>query len=67
MSAITELIEVVEHLVATHSTWNMSLSQEEAKLKLVAAKAEHLASQVAPVADAVDQVVNEVAKENTDA
>lgn len=61
MSAITELIDVVEHLVNTHTNWNQDLSQVVAKAKIDAARAQEIAKEVAPIADDVDGVVHDVA------
>lgn len=50
MSALTEFFDVVEHLVQTHSTWNLTLSKDEALAKVAAAKSEEALKFVAPVA-----------------
>ena len=47
MSAISELIDVVQHLVETHPRWNMSLSRDEAVAKLAAARSEAIAESLA--------------------
>jgi hypothetical protein len=60
MSALTDFFDVVEHLVNTHSTWNMNLSKDEALLKVAAARAEELAKTVAPVVDEVAPIVEAV-------
>lgn len=54
MSALTEFFDVVEHLVRTHSTWNLTLSKDEALAKVAAAKAEEELKFIAPaVEDAI--------------
>lgn len=40
MSVVEKIIDVLEHLVATHPSWNQALSQEAAKVKLVEARVE---------------------------
>lgn len=51
MSALTEFFDVVEHLVRTHSTWNMDLSKDEALLKVAAARTEEELKFIAPVVE----------------
>lgn len=38
MSSLTELLDVVEHLVNTHTHWNLNLSKDEALAKIAAAR-----------------------------
>lgn len=40
MSAIQKLIDVVEHLVSTHPSWNQGMSQVEAYAKVAEARVE---------------------------
>jgi hypothetical protein len=40
MSAIQKLIDVVEHLVSTHPTWNQGMTQVEAAAKVAEARVE---------------------------
>lgn len=60
MSVLSDVIDVVEHLVNTHSNWNQDLSKDEAKAKLVAAR-------VADAAGAAVPVVQDVAETAADA
>lgn len=56
MSAFSELLDVVEHLVSTHHVWNMSLSQEEALAKVAKARLEELPTLVKDVETLVSDV-----------
>lgn len=60
MSALTELFDVVEHLVRTHTNWNVDLSQEEAVAKVVAARLEAEGPVLEKASDDVDAVVSDV-------
>lgn len=63
MSAFSELVDVVEHLVSTHHVWNMSLSQEEALAKVAKARLE----EVPTVAHDVETLIADVETLKTDA
>jgi hypothetical protein len=60
VSALTELFDVVEHLVRTHTNWNVDLSQEEAVAKVVAARLEAEGPVLEKASDDVDAVVSDV-------
>lgn len=60
MSGLSEFFDVVEHLVNTHPTWNQTLSKDEARLKVAAAKAEELAKYAGPIATDVGVVATEI-------
>lgn len=53
-AAISELADIVEHLVATHVHWNMDLSHAEAVVKVAAAKAHLVSEDVSAVTDDVE-------------
>lgn len=63
-NAVLKLIDVVEHLVNTHTHWNMDLSQVEAKAIVAGAKLDAVAEAVTPdvqkLGDDVDVVVDDV-------
>lgn len=61
MSALSEFFDVVEHLVNTHSTWNLSLSKDEAIAKVAAARAEENLRYIAPVVEDVIPLAGAVA------
>lgn len=53
--AVTELIDLVKHLVSTHVHWNVDLSKDEAMVKIEAARLALLASDVEElIADVAD-------------
>lgn len=54
-NAVNELLDLVEHLIATHSNWNMTLTHEEAVAKVAAARAHVVAEDVAAVSGDVEQ------------
>ncbi len=57
MSALSDVLDVVEHLVNTHQSWNEGLSQVQAQAKVAAAKAALVVPEVEAVAnDAVTGV-----------
>jgi hypothetical protein len=57
---LTELFDVITHLVRTHSNWNVDLSQEEALAKVVAAKAAALEPDVEKTVSDASTVVGDV-------
>lgn len=63
MSFLSDLVDVVEHLVHTHPTFNLSLSKDEALAKLAVTRANLLAHDIAhaPVA-AVENPVETLQK-----
>jgi hypothetical protein len=55
MSLLSELLDIVEHVIHTHPTWNQTMSQTEALEKLSNARAVdavHSGMHAGPVADA---------------
>jgi hypothetical protein len=59
--AVTELIDLVKHLVSTHVHWNVDLSKDEAMVKIEAARLALLASDVEElVADVADGNLDKV-------
>jgi hypothetical protein len=60
VSAFSELLDVVEHLVATHTTWNQTLSKDEAVAKVLAAKTLHTLEHTAPVLEDGAVVVHDI-------
>lgn len=53
MSALSDVFDVLEHLVSTHPTWNQTMSRDVALAKVAAAKAEELLKFAAPLANVV--------------
>jgi len=49
-TALTEVLDLVEHLVSTHVHWNVDLSKDEAVAKVGAARVALLAADVEKVA-----------------
>lgn len=47
MSLLSDLLDVVEHVVRTHPTWNQTLTQDQALAKIAEARAADAAHQAA--------------------
>jgi hypothetical protein len=60
VSAFSEMFDVLEHIVRTHTNWNVDLSQEEALAKVVAARVEAEGPVLEKASDDVDEVVSDV-------
>lgn len=52
--ALSELLDVVEHLVGTHVRWNVDMSHGQALAKLVAARTHIIATDVSQTAADVE-------------
>lgn len=70
-NALTEVLDLVEHFVNTHTHWNLDMSQVEAKAKIQAARLMAIAESVKPdveeVVGDVKETVADVKKTVTDA
>jgi ribose 5-phosphate isomerase len=70
--ALSEILDVIEHLVSTHVRWNMNLSHAEAVAKVEAARVHLISTDISSVAADVENadpvsVVTDGAKTVTDA
>jgi hypothetical protein len=60
MAGLSGLFDVLEHIVRTHTNWNVDLSQEEALAKVVEARVEAEGPVLEKASDDVDAVVSDV-------
>jgi hypothetical protein len=58
----TELVDVVEHLVRTHPTWNEALTQTEALEKVAAARVSAVAADVPVTVEDFNSLRDDVKK-----